>query len=290
MKSHIIIILLILLFLLAIVCIYKRYTTFKFEKLKKRVIKELKNINSYLIEKGSVGTSGGTSGRNSIVYENFGGLDSWFSNDASSQLRISPPHALGGGGGDYDDSFQDADNNMILNGGVDKPIKIPTIPSKKEPSNIKEISVHVPVPAPVPVPVPAPANLLSSLQCQFFSESCPEKYKSMGNFSIEGGNLSCGNIVNTKPAKAVAEIKNNTIYDIHITDPGHGFNPQKPPKVTIQGGRGRDATAEAIVGDDGFLKVIKITNAGFNYTETPNVMIDAPFMNSSCTMCCKEGP
>ena len=139
-----------------------------------------------------------------------------------------------------------------------------------------------------------PSSDMKSLfgNCQFFNDKCPDKYHPLGNFSIQGvgGNLSCGNVQNTKPARAIAEIKNNSIYEIHITDQGHGFNPKSPPKVSIEGGKGHGANAEAIVDDDGFLKIIKVINPGYNYSETPNVMIDAPFMNSSCHLCCSDEP
>ena len=88
----------------------------------------------------------------------------------------------------------------------------------------------------------------------------------------------------------IAEIKNNSIYEIHITDQGHGFNPKSSPKVNIEGGKGHGATAQAVIDDDGFLKIIKVINPGYNYTETPNVLIDAPFMNSSCHLCCSDEP
>ena len=129
--------------------------------------------------------------------------------------------------------------------------------------------------------------------CQFFNDKCPDNYHQLGNFSIQGISsnsiLSCGNVQNTKPAKAVAQIKNNSIYEIHITDPGHGFNPNSSPKISIEGGKGHGGTAEAVIDDDGFLKLIKVINPGYNYSETPNVLIDAPFMNSSCHLCCKDG-
>ena len=128
--------------------------------------------------------------------------------------------------------------------------------------------------------------------CQFFNDKCPDNYHALGNFSIQGVSsnsiLTCGNVQNTKPARAVAEIKNNSVYAIHITDQGHGFNPSSVPKVSIEGGKGHGATAEAVVDDDGFLKIIKVINPGYNYSETPHVIIDAPFMNSSCHLCCKN--
>jgi hypothetical protein len=113
--------------------------------------------------------------------------------------------------------------------------------------------------------------------CQFFNDKCPDKYHPLGNFSIQGtgsGNiLTCGNVQNTKPAKAIAQIKNNAIYEIHITDQGHGFNPSSPPKVSIEGGKGHGATAEAVIDDDGFLKIIKVINPGYNYTTLPTIRI-----------------
>ena len=167
--------------------------------------------------------------------------------------------------------------------------------------NIKNNSAPTPAPAPAPVPAPAPApvppqqdikNLFNS--CQFFNDKCPDDYFALGNFSIQGTEsnniLSCGNVQNTKPAHAIAQIKNNSIYEIHITDPGHGFNPASSPKVSIEGGKGHGATAEAVIDDDGFLKLIKVINPGYNYTETPKVLIQAPFMNSSCHLCCKNNP
>ena len=128
--------------------------------------------------------------------------------------------------------------------------------------------------------------------CQFFNDKCPDKYIPIGNFSIQniGNNniLTCGSVQNTKPGHAIAKIKNNAIYEIHITDPGHGFNPSSPPKISIEGGKGHGATAESVVDDDGYLKLIKVIHPGYNYTETPNILIDAPFMNSSCHLCCKD--
>lgn len=136
-------------------------------------------------------------------------------------------------------------------------------------------------------------NLPSKLfgKCQFFNEKCPEGYSSFGNFSIEGvgSNLSlnCGNIRDTKPAKAMAEIKNNAIYEIHILDHGHGYLPSQPPRITIEGGKGNGASAEAVVDDNGYLKIIKVINPGYNYIETPNIVIEAQSNDSACHFCCK---
>lgn len=128
-------------------------------------------------------------------------------------------------------------------------------------------------------------------QCNFYHDNCPSNHRDLGNFSITGlennMSLNCGNVQNTKPAKAIAEIKNNSVNDIVVIDKGQGFNPSKPPTVKIEGGNGNGASAEAVIDDDGYLKIIKVIHPGYNYTETPNVMIEAPLMNSSCHLCCK---
>jgi len=128
-------------------------------------------------------------------------------------------------------------------------------------------------------------------QCNFYHDTCPSNYRDLGNFSISGlennMSLNCGNVQNTQPAKAIAQIKNNSVNDIVVIDKGQGFNPSKPPTVKIDGGNGNGASAEAVIDDDGYLKIIKVIHPGYNYTETPNIMIEAPLMNSSCHLCCK---
>ena len=132
-------------------------------------------------------------------------------------------------------------------------------------------------------------NILGT--CNFFNDKCPTDYQPLGNFSISGTGsttiLTCGSVENVKAARAIAIIRNNSVYEINVIDSGSGFNTAKPPKISIEGGKGNGATAEAIIDDDGQLKLIKVINPGYNYTETPNVIIDAPFMNSSCHLCCK---
>ena len=214
---------------------------------------------------------------------------------------------------DDNGEFKDSDNAEILNIGSS-----PYNPPKLQPSNpaqaqapasaqaqgqaqgqappvknqIKEINITKLIQEPKKTEINIEKPSLSSLfgKCQFYNDKCPENYKELGNFSIEGVGsnnvLKCGNIKDTKPAKAVALIKNNNVYEIHVIDSGKGFNPVNPPKITIEGGKGNGATAEGIVDDDGQLKIIKVINPGYNYSETPNIMIDAPFMNSSCHLCC----
>lgn len=127
--------------------------------------------------------------------------------------------------------------------------------------------------------------------CNFYSDKCPSDYNDYGSIGLSGLDknvmLSCGNVENTKPAKAIAKIKNNAIEEVIVLDKGHGFNPDKPPKVTVVGGKGNGAHCEAIIDDDGFLSLIKVIHPGNFYTETPNIMIEAPLMNSNCHFCCK---
>ena len=128
--------------------------------------------------------------------------------------------------------------------------------------------------------------------CNFFHDTCPTDYNDLGNFSISGMEnnmtLNCGNVQNTKPAQAVAIIKNNEIHDIVITNKGQGFNPKNPPKIEVSGGGGRGASLESVINDDGYLSLIKVIHPGYNYKETPNIIIEGPLMNSSCHLCCKK--
>jgi hypothetical protein len=128
-------------------------------------------------------------------------------------------------------------------------------------------------------------------KCNFYNDSCPSDFSDLGNFSINGMEsnmtLTCGNVQNTKPASAIARIKNNAISEIVITNPGQGFNPSNPPNITIEGGKGNGAQVVGVIDDDGYLKIIKIIHPGYNYTETPNVIIANPLMNGSCHLCCK---
>lgn len=144
---------------------------------------------------------------------------------------------------------------------------------------------------PTRVNIPSPDTKLSPFgKCNFFNDKCPNDHHPLGNFSIGGlGNntiLQCGKVQNGKNGAAVAIIRNNSIHDIHITDQGHGYNPSSPPKIIIEGGKGTGAKAEAIVDDNGFLKVINVKNPGYNYVDTPIITIDSPFINSSCHLCC----
>jgi hypothetical protein len=188
---------------------------------------------------------------------------------------------------DNDDDMNKSDAKNILIAGPSQQ------PKESEPIEQKENILKVSTPTPQPIITTSKQkDSLFDGKCQFFNNKCPDDYTQLGNFSIQGlGSnlvLNCGNITDTKPAKAIAEIKNNSIYQIHIVDEGHGYIPTKAPKVRIEGGKGHGATAESVVDDDGYLKLIKIINPGYNYVETPNIIIDPPSADSACHLCCKK--
>lgn len=63
------------------------------------------------------------------------------------------------------------------------------------------------------------------------------------------------------------------VYLIKVTNPGSGYDPDQPPTVTISGGGGSGATAVSIVGNDGTIGWIYLTNEGTGYISTPAVTI-----------------
>jgi hypothetical protein len=135
-------------------------------------------------------------------------------------------------------------------------------------------------------------SIFSKGKCNFFNSKCPDNSLELGNFSVDGIDnisLKCGNIKDTIPAKAIAHIKNNNIYEIIIINKGEGYLHTKPPKIIIKSRseeKGYGATAEAVVDENGYLTAIKVINPGYAYTETPNILIEPPYMNSSCHLCC----
>jgi hypothetical protein len=322
-KNFIITILIIVVPLILMVLCYRNYVYQYCENdmkcIKDRLLFNINNQKKKLYE--SYKNEQAENSEEQLVEGFFGNMGSWFSGSVPTNLPVSsptdisilekkisdkalksstfPPEPSKDDNGD----FKDADNAEILNIGSSpynppKPQPSNPVPNQK-PSEIVSIKNEIKQPNIAKLPeeqkkteVKIEKPSLNSLfgKCQFYNDKCPEKYKELGNFSIEGVGsnsvLKCGNVQDTKPAKAVALIKNNNVYEIHVIDSGKGFNPINPPKITIEGGKGNGATAEGIVDDDGNLKIIKVINPGYNYTETPNVMIDAPFMNSSCHLCC----
>jgi hypothetical protein len=242
--------------------------------------------------------------------EGFIDINSWFSKSASANLPVSsgipnedlntlemkinnkpisnfnsPSKELNGN----NDDFQDSNNKDILQSIGSKAIIKNNINNNINNEN-KFKNTDITILKDIP-PQPTINSLFK--KCQFSDKKCSEKSFSMGNFnfsnSIEGsGILTCGDSKNeSKIAKAVAVIKNNSVYEIHIIDSGKGYDLQKPPKVIVKGGNGTGCITESIVDDNGTIKIIKVINKGYNYTETPNIIIDQPYSNSSCHLCCE---
>lgn len=61
------------------------------------------------------------------------------------------------------------------------------------------------------------------------------------------------------------------IYLITVTDGGSGYDPDIPPTVTISGGGGAGATAQAVVSSAGEVVWVFLTNEGSGYTTQPTV-------------------
>ncbi|NDB95326.1 MAG: hypothetical protein EBZ78_04095 [Verrucomicrobia bacterium] len=83
-------------------------------------------------------------------------------------------------------------------------------------------------------------------------------------------------------------IGSGSLRDIQITDGGFGY--QAPPTVTISGGGGSGATAQAILSDTGYFvngetyyKVagVRITNPGTGYTSAPTIEIADPVFGAN---------
>lgn len=82
--------------------------------------------------------------------------------------------------------------------------------------------------------------------------------------------------IETTTATAVAEFDGETdeIVLIYLTYPGTGY--LNPPAVTISGGGGTGATAQAFLNTDGTINRIELTSKGTGYTSIPTVTIENP--------------
>ena len=135
---------------------------------------------------------------------------------------------------------------------------------------------------------------IKAMQCQFFPDSCPAGWSENGSFSINGMaqdvSLSCGDASNFVGCEAIAEVKNKKVSRIVITNKGGGYLPNQPPEVDIisTNGMGTGAKAECVVDDTGRVQLIKVTDGGNNYIETPTVQINNQNMNRKCNLCCKN--
>jgi len=224
-------------------------------------------------------------------------------NDKMTISSKFPPQELNGN----TDDFKDSDNSAILksigaksfNGtppvimkNNDNKEHVAIFDKKELKPNMKEQIIKKKDIDDIVKPMNQSINSLLG-KCQFYQGKCPDKQLQLGNFEIggieSGSFLKCGNAEGDyKQATAVATIKNNKINEIHVLEGGKGYNLKQPPKITISAGKGNSASAEAIVDDDGAVKIIKVIDGGYNFNETPKIVIDAPYMNSSCHLCCSE--
>jgi hypothetical protein len=76
-------------------------------------------------------------------------------------------------------------------------------------------------------------------------------------------------------ALAVAQIVNGFLVGATLTESGCGYTNNPLPTVTITGGGGSGAIAQAVV-SNGRVTAINIINAGSGYTSTPTITISAP--------------
>lgn len=133
------------------------------------------------------------------------------------------------------------------------------------------------------------SNLLG--KCNFFNDSCPDGYYSLGAIGLEGLpsgiTMTCGEVTSKTTAKLVAAIKSGSISEVYVTEGGSGYNPKKDYPIKVIGGGGRDAELEAIIGDDGKVKVVKIKDGGRGYKETPKIQI-LNEKGGKCELCCKK--
>ncbi len=73
------------------------------------------------------------------------------------------------------------------------------------------------------------------------------------------------------------------VWLISVTDGGSGYEPSVPPTVTISGGGGSGATAQALVDQEGVVKWVRILTEGLGYDSTPTVAIAAPSAGVTAT-------
>lgn len=74
----------------------------------------------------------------------------------------------------------------------------------------------------------------------------------------------------------------DSVETINVTDGGSGYDLNNPPQVTITGGNGSGATAEAVVELDAVV-AINVTDGGSGYTSLPLVTIDPPASGEQAT-------
>ena len=107
-------------------------------------------------------------------------------------------------------------------------------------------------------------------------------YKTTPSVIIEEPPNGLGNKVAQAVAITTSVSNVRSIYQIRITDPGQGYNPLNPPKVTITGGGGAGASATANIVNNG-ISAINIINSGGGYFDKPSINISGPSVGTTAT-------
>ncbi len=84
---------------------------------------------------------------------------------------------------------------------------------------------------------------------------------------------------NGRHAVGISSIGDGVVGIITVTNGGSGY--VRPPEIIFNGNSIVSAAATAVIGDDGDIIAINITNAGLGYTEVPTVTISDPYMEST---------
>ncbi len=185
------------------------------------------------------------------------------------------------------------DKNKELNKDIQKSVTEKSMSSDGLRGGVKEVSMITPTKKIEPPLSLKPTIDISNLlgKCNFYNDSCPSGYYSLGAIGLEGLpsgiTMTCGDVTSKTSAKLVATIKGGSISEVFVADGGSGYNPKKNYELKIVGGGGRDAELEAIIGDDGKVKVVKVKDGGRGYKETPKIEIQNE-KGGKCELCCKK--
>lgn len=71
-------------------------------------------------------------------------------------------------------------------------------------------------------------------------------------------------------------LSSKSLDKIYLEDPGSGYNPSKPPLITIAGGNGYGASAQVGIATSGSIGPIVLSNIGQGYVTEPTVTISGP--------------
>ena len=126
------------------------------------------------------------------------------------------------------------------------------------------------------------------MDCKFLSSpQCHPSYPhfSGASFSLPDDiKMKVDNVGNTKPAHIICTISKGAINGVYVIDAGEGY--QSPPKLTIVGGGGSNASLKPIV-KDGKILDVKVLSGGYGFIETPSIQVEDPNLSNGLYLCCK---